>query len=59
MHGLPSRSGAELIDRLRAVVEARGIPILTSAHITGLIGAPGGRVRGLVVHRPDGAVERP
>jgi fumarate reductase flavoprotein subunit len=29
MHGLPSRSGAELIDRLRAAVEARDIPILT------------------------------
>jgi fumarate reductase flavoprotein subunit len=29
MHGLPSRTGAELIDRLRAAVEARDIPILT------------------------------
>ena len=29
MHGLPSRTGAELIDRLRAAAEARDIPILT------------------------------
>src|SRR6185503_590677 len=29
MHGLPSRTGAELIDRLRVAVEARDIPILT------------------------------
>jgi fumarate reductase flavoprotein subunit len=29
MHGLPSRTGAELIDYLRGAVEARGIPILT------------------------------
>ena len=29
MHGLPSRTGAELIDRLRSAVEARDIPILT------------------------------
>lgn len=29
MHGLPSRTGAELIDRLRTAVEARDIPILT------------------------------
>jgi len=29
MHGLPSRTGAELIDRLRSAVEAREIPILT------------------------------
>ncbi|HXE87993.1 MAG TPA: FAD-dependent oxidoreductase [Hyphomicrobiaceae bacterium] len=58
MHGLPSRSGAELIDRLRAAVEARGIPILTSAHVTTLIAAPDGRVRGLVAQRPDGTEER-
>src|SRR3954465_4293822 len=29
MHSLPSRAGAELIDRLRSGVEARDIPILT------------------------------
>jgi fumarate reductase flavoprotein subunit len=29
MHGLPSRTGAELIDRLRSAVEERDIPILT------------------------------
>ena len=29
MHGLPSRTGAELIDRLRSAAEARDIPILT------------------------------
>jgi fumarate reductase flavoprotein subunit len=29
MHGLPSRTGAELIDYLRSAAEARGIPILT------------------------------
>lgn len=29
MHGLPSRTGAELIDYLRGAVEARGIPILS------------------------------
>jgi fumarate reductase flavoprotein subunit len=28
MHGLPSRTGAELIDRLRSAAEARDIPIL-------------------------------
>jgi fumarate reductase flavoprotein subunit len=29
MHGLPNRTGAELIDRLRSAAEARDIPILT------------------------------
>jgi len=29
MHGLPSRTGAELIDRLRSAAEAREVPIMT------------------------------
>lgn len=58
MHGLPSRSGAELVDRLRAAVEAREIPILTEAHATTLIAGRAGRVHGLVAARPDGSQER-
>lgn len=58
MHGLASRSGAELIDRLRAATEAAGIDIVTGAHVTGLVATPEGRIRGLVVTRPDGSGER-
>jgi fumarate reductase flavoprotein subunit len=58
MHGLPSRSGADLIDRLREAVETRGIPILARAHVTTLVAAPDGRVRGLVLRHPDGTEER-
>jgi len=58
MHGLASRSGAELIDRLRAAVEAAGIDIVTGAHVTALIASPDRAVRGLVVIRPDGTTER-
>jgi fumarate reductase flavoprotein subunit len=58
MHGLASRSGAELIDRLRAAVEAAGVDIVTGAHVTALVAGEGGRVRGLVVGRPDGSEER-
>lgn len=57
MHGLPSRSGAELIDRLRGAVEAAGIDVLCEAHVTALH-ADGPRVRGVEVTRPDGSVER-
>ncbi|NUB26944.1 FAD-dependent oxidoreductase [Azospirillum brasilense] len=57
MHGLPSRSGAELIDRLRGAVEAAGIDVLCEAHVTALY-ADGPRVRGVEVTRPDGSVER-
>ncbi|MBL8568427.1 MAG: FAD-dependent oxidoreductase [Phreatobacter sp.] len=58
MHGLASRSGAELIDRLRAAAEAAGIDIVTGAHVTALVADAKGRVRGLVVTRPDGTTER-
>jgi fumarate reductase flavoprotein subunit len=58
MHGLASRSGAELIDRLRTAAEAAGIDIVTGAHVTALVVGEGGRIRGLVVSRPDGAQER-
>ncbi|AVO44424.1 FAD-dependent oxidoreductase [Phreatobacter cathodiphilus] len=58
MHGLASRSGAELIDRLRAAAEAAGVDIVTGAHVTALVATPAGRVRGLVVSRPDGSEER-
>ncbi|CEJ12331.1 Fumarate reductase flavoprotein subunit precursor [bacterium YEK0313] len=58
MHGLASRSGAELIDRLRAAAENAGIGIVTEAHVTSLIAGADGRVRGLEVRRPDGSAER-
>jgi fumarate reductase flavoprotein subunit len=58
MHGLPSRSGAELVDRLRAAAEAAEIPLLTEARATTLVLDQHGALRGLVVQRPDGGTER-
>jgi fumarate reductase flavoprotein subunit len=57
MHGLPSRSGAELVDRLRGAVEGAGIPILTQARVTTLV-RDADRLRGLIAERPDGGMER-
>src|SRR5262245_41331543 len=51
MHGLPTRSGAELIDRLRAAAETAGITILTSTRVTTLFADPDGRVRGVACQR--------
>lgn len=58
MHGLPSRSGEELVERLRAAAERAGAEILTEAHATDLLADPDGRVRGVEIHRPDGSKER-
>jgi fumarate reductase flavoprotein subunit len=58
MHGLPTRSGAELVDRLReAAVEAEA-DILCEAHVTALYADGNGRVPGLCAMRPDGSEER-
>jgi fumarate reductase flavoprotein subunit len=57
MHGLPSRSGRELVDRLRTAAEAAEIDILCDAHVTTVF-ADGATVRGIAVTRPDGTEER-
>jgi fumarate reductase flavoprotein subunit len=56
MHGLPSRTGAELIDRLRSAVEARDIPILTGRIAETLFVDEDGFVEGIEV-RAGGASE--
>jgi len=57
MHGLPSRSGAELVDRLLGAVEREGVPLLTEARAARLLRTPDGALTGLIVERPDGAEE--
>ena len=56
MHGLPSRSGAELINALRAACEAEGIDIIFERRATRLY-HQGKRISGIAVARPDGGVE--
>lgn len=54
MHGLPSRSGSELMDRLRQAVEAAGLPLMTEATVTSLFSDADRRIHGIEVTRPDG-----
>ncbi len=56
MHGLPTRSGRELIDALRSVAEGQGIDILTEARVTALH-ATGTQITGVQITRPDGTVD--
>ena len=58
MHGLPTRSGEELVDRLREAAEKAGADILCDAHVVALHAAPDGRIAGLTLRRPDGTEER-
>ncbi|NPV21028.1 FAD-dependent oxidoreductase [Bradyrhizobium aeschynomenes] len=57
MHGLPSRAGRELIDRLRAAAETTGIDILCDAHATTLLVDDAQRIIGVRFTRPDGAAD--
>jgi fumarate reductase flavoprotein subunit len=58
MHGLPSRTGRELIDRLRGAAEASDVVILTGSVVETLFAAPDGRIQGVEIARGDGARER-
>lgn len=58
MHGLPSRSGQELVDALRSACEAEAVDILCERRVDTLFAAPDGRVVGLAATLPDGTVER-
>jgi len=57
MHGLPSRAGAELMDRLRDAAERAGITLLTEATATAIHADPDGRIHTVRIQRPDGSEE--
>jgi fumarate reductase flavoprotein subunit len=58
MHGLPSRTGRELIDHLRHAAEQREIVILTEIVADRLFAEADGRVCGVEIVRGDGTRER-
>src|SRR5664279_1815461 len=58
MHGLPTRAGSELIDRLRSAAEASDISIITEAVADTLFTEQDGRIRGVEIVRGDGKRER-
>ncbi|NNJ68987.1 MAG: FAD-dependent oxidoreductase [Boseongicola sp.] len=53
MHGLPTRSGRELVDRLRSACEAEGIDIICNRRAKTLF-HDGNRITGVEVKGPDG-----
>jgi fumarate reductase flavoprotein subunit len=55
MHGLPSRSGRELIDRLRHAAEEAAIPVVVNAAATALYVDAERRICGVEITRPDGS----
>ena len=57
MHGLPSRSGIELIDRLRQAADDVAIPLIVNATVTALYAGGDHVVRGVEITRPDGTID--
>jgi fumarate reductase flavoprotein subunit len=53
MHGLPSRSGGELVDRLHRAAERAEITVVGDATVSGLFSDSESAVRGIEVTRPD------
>jgi fumarate reductase flavoprotein subunit len=58
MHGLPTRSGRELVDRLRTACESEGIDIVCERLVTTLFANSESRILGVAALRPDGGIER-
>ena len=58
MHGLASRTGQELIDRLRSAAEANDIVILVRSTARRIFADSENRIRGVEVVRRDGSCER-
>ena len=58
MHGLPTRTGLELINRLRHAAETSDIVIIPERIADGLLAEPDGRIRGVEILRGDGRRER-
>jgi fumarate reductase flavoprotein subunit len=58
MHGLPSRSGQELIDRLRSAAEASDIAIVTERIAETMFADADGRIHGVEIVTGGGGRER-
>jgi fumarate reductase flavoprotein subunit len=58
MHGLPTRTGLELINRLRHAAETSDIAILPQRIADVLLAEADGRIRGVEILRGDGLRER-
>jgi fumarate reductase flavoprotein subunit len=57
MHGLPSRTGQELIDRLRQAAESNDVVILTRSVAERILADPDGQIRGIEIVHHDGTRE--
>jgi fumarate reductase flavoprotein subunit len=58
MHGWPGHGGQDMVDLLHHRLAEAGIDVMVRARLADVIADADGRVRGVVIERPDGAQER-
>ena len=58
VHGWRGHGGQDMVHLLHARVEDAGIDVLLGARLIAVHADPGGRVRGVSLQRPDGAIEK-
>jgi fumarate reductase flavoprotein subunit len=58
MHGVPSKTGEELMGALLGAASDTGVDVVSDAHVTRLFASEDGLVRGVSFQRPDGSEER-
>lgn len=57
MYGMPNRSGSELMGALTTAADTAGVDILTESLVKDLIATKDGKILGVRIERPDGALE--
>ena len=57
LHGLPSRTGGELLGRLVRAAEDAGVSLTTNAHVVDVYADETDRILGVGIERPDGTHE--
>lgn len=57
VHGWRGHGGQDMVDLLHARLADKGIDVLTDARLTQIFAEESGRVAGVALQRPDGAIE--
>ncbi|WP_019516944.1 FAD-dependent oxidoreductase [Sphingomonas sp. Mn802worker] len=58
LHGWPGHSGLDMVQLLHARMADAGVDVLFDTRLVEIVADADGRVRGVALERPDGAIER-
>lgn len=58
LHAPPEKSGEDLLGRLLQATEEQGVTLITEANVKNLFASDSGKIKGVLVERPDGNTEK-